>query len=167
GGVTVTYWLMKPAQRVTIDILDSARRVIRSYVPDTTRRDTTRAVAAAGDESGGGGGFGVRGPFTSTQGGVNRLVWDLRYAPATSFPGMILWGASVLGPQAPPGRYTVRLTVDGREQTRPVVVKRNPMFTDVTDADLRAQFALAIRIRDKVSEANNAVIQSRTVKREA
>ena len=169
GGVTVTYWLMKPAQRVTIDILDSARRVIRSYVPDTTRRDTTRAVAAAGDEGGGGGGFGVRGPFTSTRAGVNRLVWDLRYAPATSFPGMILWGASVLGPQAPPSRYTVRLTVDGREQTRPVVVKRNPMFTDVTDADLRAQFALAIRDSslDTHSTVPNAVIQSRTVQREA
>jgi len=41
--------------------------------------------------------------------------------------------------------------------------KRNPLFA-ASDADLRAQFALAIKIRDKVSEANNAVITIRDLK---
>jgi hypothetical protein len=72
-----------------------------------------------------------------------------------------------VGPAAPPGTYRVRLNVDGKEFTQQVRVQRNPRFTDVTDADLRAQFALAIRIRDKVSEANNAVIKARDIKREA
>jgi len=80
---------------------------------------------------------------------------------------MILWGANTQGPAAPPGTYRARLTVDGKEFTKPISVRRNPLFTDVTDADLRAQFALAIRVRDKVSEANNAVIQARAIKREA
>jgi len=79
---------------------------------------------------------------------------------------MILWGASTIGPAAPPGTYRVRLNVDGRELVKPVSVRRHPLFTDVTDADLRAQFALALRIRDKVSEANNAVIKAREIKRE-
>ena len=94
-------------------------------------------------------------------------MWDGRYAGATTFPGMILWGASTTGPAAAPGTYRIRLNVDGKELTQPVTVKRNPLFTDVSDADLRAQFALAIRIRDKVSEANDAVIQARGIKREA
>jgi len=47
------------------------------------------------------------------------------------------------------------------------VVRRNPQYKDVTDADLRAQYALAIKVRDKVSEANNGVVQSRGIKREA
>ena len=34
----------------------------------------------------------------------------------------------------------------------------------MTDADLKEQFDLAIQIRDKVSEANNAVIQIRKIK---
>jgi len=80
---------------------------------------------------------------------------------------MILWGASTAGPAAPPGTYRVRLTADGREQVKPLAVKRNPLFKDITDADLKAQFALAIRIRDKVSEANQAVIDARRIKREA
>jgi hypothetical protein len=49
--------------------------------------------------------------------------------------------------------------------SQPLVVKRNP-WHEATDADLRAQFALAIQIRDKVSEANRAVIQIRDVKRQ-
>ena len=40
---------------------------------------------------------------------------------------------------------------------------RNP-WHEATDADLAAQFALAIQLRDKVSEANNAVIQIRDIK---
>ena len=94
-------------------------------------------------------------------------MWDLRYTGATTFPGMILWGASTAGPAAPPGTYRVRLNVDGKELVKPLSVRRNPHFRDVTDADLRAQFALAIRVRDKVSEANQAVIRARDIKREA
>ena len=43
-------------------------------------------------------------------------------------------------------------------------MKRNPLFTDVPNADLQAQFALAIRTRDKLSEANQAVIDIRDVR---
>jgi hypothetical protein len=76
---------------------------------------------------------------------------------------MILWGGSTAGPVAVPGTYRVRLTADGNVFTQPLVVKRNPLFA-ATQADLQEQFNLAIQIRDKVSEANNAVIQIRDVK---
>ena len=79
---------------------------------------------------------------------------------------MILWGGGVNGPSAAPGTYQVRMTADGKTTTQPLVVKRNPLYTDVSDADLQEQFALAIQIRDKVSEANNAVIQIRNIKQE-
>jgi hypothetical protein len=92
------------------------------------------------------------------------VSWDLRYAPAASFPGMILWGGGVGGPLAAPGTYTVKMTVDGTTQTQPLVVRRHPLYKDVTDADLQEQFDLAIQIRDKTSEANNAVIQIRNIK---
>ncbi|MEO7273014.1 MAG: glycosyl hydrolase [Vicinamibacterales bacterium] len=95
--------------------------------------------------------------------GLNRFTWDLRYAPASSFPGMVLWGGSVNGPSAPPGTYQVRLTVNGQAITQPLIVKRHPQRS-ATEADLKEQFDLAIQIRDKVSEANNAVIQIRALK---
>jgi hypothetical protein len=99
--------------------------------------------------------------------GINTQTWDLRYAPATTFPGMILWGATTNGPLALPGTYQVRLTIDGKTLTRPITIRKNPLLTDVTLADLREQFDLAIQIRDKVSEANQAVINIRDLKKQA
>src|SRR5438477_13072132 len=123
-GFAITIALKHDAQRVTIDVLDSAGHVVRSFLPDTTHRDTTRAdslrrdsVRAAAEESLGP----PAGPFTSAQAGVNRLTWDLRYASATSIPGMVLLGANIDGPSAPPGRYSLTLPVDGSEQTTALV----------------------------------------------
>ncbi len=154
-GAVITYWLKHPAKDVRLDILDAAGRVIREYKPDTT--------AATGRGRGGFGRFGGPTAPPKTE-GIDHFTWDLRYEAAKGFPGMILWGASTQGPAAPPGRYTVRLIVDGRSLTQPLTVKRNPLFIDVTDADLQVQFALAIRIRDKLSESNQAVVDVRNVK---
>jgi photosystem II stability/assembly factor-like uncharacterized protein len=143
----ITYWLKTPADLVRIEILDSAGAVVRAYSSDTVGRTQP-------------------GPAPAKSVGIHRLTWDGRFTSATTFPGMILWGATTAGPYAPPGRYTVRLNVDGVEANRVVTVRRNPRFTDVSDADLREQFALQIRIRDKLSEANNAVIRIRAIKKE-
>jgi hypothetical protein len=98
--------------------------------------------------------------------GLNRVTWNLTYPGATTFPGMVLWGASTNGPAAVPGQYQVRLTVDGEALTQPLTVRRHPLRS-ATDADLKEQFDLALQIRDKVSEANNAVIQIRRIRDEA
>jgi len=97
--------------------------------------------------------------------GLNRTTWNLEYPGPTTFPGMVLWGATTSGPSAPPGNYQVRLTVDGNSQTQTLLVKRHPLRS-VTEGDLQEQFDLGIRIRDKVTEANNAVILIRNVKQQ-
>ena len=151
-GATINYWLRSPAKSVVIDVLDARGNVIRTFEQDT-------AAAPAG----GGRRFGFTAPPPRTA-GLHRFTWDLNYAGARTFPGMILWGATTAGPAAPPATYTVRLRVDGQTQIQPLSVRRNPWNADVTDADLQAQFEMAIRIRDKVSEANEAVIDIRNVK---
>jgi len=157
-GVTIS-WLLKTAPvTARLEILDSAGAVLRSFVTDTTRPDSTRAAGA-----GGGGRFGG-GVFLPKGAGLQRLTWDLRSEGIASFPGMILWGAGTAGPAVPPGRYTARLVSDGLTLTAPITVRRNPWFTDVSDADLRAQYAFSRRVRDKADEANRAVIAIRSVK---
>ena len=47
-----------------------------------------------------------------------------------------------------------------------VVVERNPWIVDVTDEDLVAQYEFGVQIRDKVDEANRAVIEIRRVEGE-
>ena len=79
---------------------------------------------------------------------------------------MVLWGATTSGPTVLPGSYQARLTVDGRpSMTQAFTVKKHPWRT-VSDADLREQFDLASQIRDKVNEANNAIIQIRRLKQQ-
>jgi len=183
----IRYWVKKPAQAVTIEIVDPKGTVVRTFSNAAAPAATApaggaraggggagAAGAAGGGQGRGGGGGGGRGgggggavggvPLT---GGFNAVTWDLRYPAASSFPGMILWGGGVTGPLAAPGAYTVRMTTDGRVQTKTFRVRRNPMHKDVTDADLQTQFDLAIQIRDKTTEANNAVIRIRDLKAQA
>ena len=129
-------------------------------------RGAERARRRRGGANAEGGGRGRGGPPpASMAAGFNRVTWGLDYPGATTFPGMVLWGATTNGPAALPGQYQVRLTVDGRTQTQPLTIRRHPLRS-ATDADLKEQFDLAIQIRDKVSEANRAVIRIREMKQQ-
>lgn len=164
GGATFTYVLKQPAQKLTVDVLDGAGDVVFTAVgAPPPERGRGRGQEAEGRGRGGRGRGGP--PAASLAAGVNRVNWNLTYPGATTFPEMILWGASTNGPAALPGRYQVRLTVDGQVLTQPLVVRRHPLRS-ATNADLEEQFDLGIRIRDKVSEANKAVIQIRKIKEE-
>ena len=99
------------------------------------------------------------------QAGLNRFTWDLRWPGATTFSCMILWSADARsGPLAVPGRYQVRVTANGATQTAPLVVRMDPRLKGVTEQDLQAQFALMTKIRDRVSEANEAVLRIRRLR---
>jgi len=157
GPAPIQYWLKSPADKIRLEILDSHGQLVRSFA-DSANADTTNRADARGGRR-----FRGFAPTLSRKAGVNTFSWDQHYANAVTFPGMILWGASTQGPDAPPGTYTVRLTADGKTVSQPITVVRNPLH-EATDADLQKQFALAIQIRDKVNEANNAVIEIRDLK---
>ena len=156
GSGVVLSWMLKSAPKLALlEILDSTGVVVRTFEPDTTKPDST--IPAAGGRRGGA-------TYLPVDAGVQRLTWDLRSQGIESFPGMIFWGAGTSGPAVPPGRYTARLTADGRKVSAPIVVRRNPYLPEVSDADLRAQYAFGRRVRDKATEANMAVIGIRRVK---
>jgi len=62
-----------------------------------------------------------------------------------------------------PGSYKVRLTVGGWSETRGFNVMKDPRVKATQD-DLQKQFDLLVRIRDRVSAADDAVQQIRDVK---
>ncbi|HKW66076.1 MAG TPA: hypothetical protein VJP04_02230, partial [Terriglobales bacterium] len=113
--------------------------------------------------------------------GMNRMDWDLHYegprvvalrtAPEVNphiwqeprFWGkdsrpITHWGISehLLGPMAAPGKYAVRLTVDGHSYTEPLEIVRDPR-APATDAEIQASVKLQLRIRDEVSEVADMV----------
>jgi hypothetical protein len=175
GGATISYMLKEPPRNLTIEILRDGQVVqtIRGAQPGVGRRGApapsaeataVQSAATEGEQPATGGGRGRGGPPTASMtAGFNRVTWNLEYQGVTTFPGMVLWGASTSGPMALPGAYDVRLTVDGQPQVQPLIVRRHPWHA-VSDEDLIEQFDLAIQIRDSVSEANNAIIQIRRIK---
>jgi photosystem II stability/assembly factor-like uncharacterized protein len=150
----VTYFLKTQPKSLTIDFLDAKGQVVRSINGQPPRKE--------GETAGQGGGFG--GPQGAPMAaGVNRFTWDLNSTGVVTFPGMILWGATQNGPAVLPGAYQVRLTADGVTQTQSFSILKHPL-RPTSDADLRFQWDLASRIRDKVNEANLAVIRIRRIK---
>jgi len=89
----------------------------------------------------------------------------MRYEGASRVPDYHLWenNNGRLGPLALPGRYQVRLTVDGKSQSAPLEVKLDPRLT-VDQADLQKQFDLRLQIRDELSRVYDAVNQIQDVR---
>ena len=161
-GSTFQYYLAEGAEKVVFDIMDLDGNVIRSYEGVASDEEEEEDDSPFAQFFGGGGN-----QTPSVDAGLNSFRWDLRYPSWTDFEGRIMWAARPVGPTAVPGTYTVRMTVDdGTPQSRDFEVRINPNLDGVTVADLQARFDLAIEIRDRVSEANEAVILARDIKGE-
>lgn len=75
------------------------------------------------------------GPFHPAAAGWNWLRWNLRTAPATTFPGMNLLGARTMTPTVSLGTHGVGLPAREALERTEVVVERHPWIADVTDKD--------------------------------
>jgi photosystem II stability/assembly factor-like uncharacterized protein len=162
-NLAVDYYLKSPAQKITMEFVDPAGKVVRTFTGTPADAERKAPEPGADDD----GSRRRPEPHPPVSAGLHRQTWDMRYAGATDFPGLIMWAASSRGPQAPPGQYQVRVTVDGQTETQPFAIRREPtLLKDVTDQDLRDQFDLAIQIRDRVSLANEAVLLARGIKQQ-
>jgi photosystem II stability/assembly factor-like uncharacterized protein len=171
GGVVVYYSLKaKPTTDLVLEFLDPTGKSINKFTTRLPRGGGGQAPGAGAPDPPAGGGeegfFGGGGPArASTDVGLNRFIWDMRYPEAVRFPGMILWAGQTQGPRIVPGTYQVKLTVDGQTMTENFEVKGDPRLT-TTAADYAKQLDLSLKIRDKLTETHNAIIQIRDVKKQ-
>jgi photosystem II stability/assembly factor-like uncharacterized protein len=168
SGVVVYYSLKaKPTTDVVLEFLDSSGKSIRKFTGRVPRAGAGGAAPAAQPQAPGEGEgfFGGAAPPVTTDAGLNRFVWDMRYSDAVRFPGMILWSGETRGPKVVPGNYQVKLTVDGATMTETFEVKPDPRLT-TTAADYAKQLDLSLKTRDKLNETHNAIIQIRDVKKQ-
>jgi hypothetical protein len=147
-GVMIEYYLARAADNpVTMTLAEADGDVVKEFT-------------SGSDE-----GFGP-----SADAGMNRFFWDMRY-PGTTMPppsGALDGFMSVdysppTSPIAPPGRYRVRLTVDGEVFEQPFEIHKDPRIK-ASDADLRAQFDLMVAIRDRFTEVSDTVMKIREVR---
>jgi hypothetical protein len=140
---------------ITLEILDQKGQVVRKYPPKQ------QPGADAGDDEG----FGPRPADRGlpTEAGLNRFVWDMRYEGATRVPRSPLWAGGTDGPQALPGKYQVRLTVNGKQYTVPLEIVPDARLK-ATQQDMEKQFDLLIKIRARVTQAHETVNQIRDIR---
>jgi photosystem II stability/assembly factor-like uncharacterized protein len=156
SGVVINYTLSAADQDVTLEFLDATGKVIKSYnskSDTTTRRDGQPVIPPPP-------------PRAPSKLGLNQFTWNMRYPDAVTFPGMILWAGDTRGPIAPAGTYTARLTLGGGRPITQTFRLINDPRSPATAADQLAQFNFLMQIRNKVTEANEAVISMRHVKSE-
>ncbi len=156
-GVMIDYYLPKAPRKLTIDILDPDGKLVRSFAGAVEKKKEDEDAADDDDDP-------KAPPKPAMKAGLNRYTWDMHTPGYTEFKGMIFWAERNRGPMALPGHYRVRLTVDGKTQVQPAEIRLDPRVKGVTQADLQKRFELATQIRDKVSQANQAVLMIRGVR---
>ncbi len=137
-GASLSYWLASAVPGgVTLAVLDGDGKVVRS----------------------------LHGPGRA---GLNRVWWNLREEPTTravmlnppfyddamEIPeeGVDAPGFGDVTILAPPGSYTVRMSVAGQTQTQPLVILKDPHSLG-TEQDIAAQTALMQKIRADMERA--------------
>jgi len=142
-GAAVSYYLKSaPAGSVTLSIVDRQGRTVRTI---------------AGTKSA----------------GINRVVWDLRSEPtaevrlrtsplyAPDVPvGAQGWrsGGGQMSILQPPGAYTVKLSVGGRELSAPLAVKKDP-HSEGSEGDIAQQTGMLEQLRADVETTAGMINQ--------
>ncbi len=143
GGVMVHFFLKRAdaKEEVKLEFLEADGRVIKSYSNKARERADQLTIKAGG----------------------NRFVWNMRHPGYKTFPGLVFYGSPNLGPKAVPGKYKVRLTAYGQAMEQEFEILKDPRI-QTTQEEFQAQFDFLVKVRDKVSEANQGVIDIRKIK---
>ncbi len=156
----IEYFLKaKSEKEVTLEILDSKGGLVRTLSsvpepqpwpiddPDEGREEEAEAEL-------------------KNDAGVQRAFWDFRYEGAKKiWQAKIDMGDPGEGPLVSPGTYTVRLNVDGKSYSQPLVVSADPRVK-MSASDYENQLSLSLSLRDEVTRLTRMVEAIRAVRKQ-
>ncbi|MGH9464019.1 MAG: WD40/YVTN/BNR-like repeat-containing protein, partial [Thermoanaerobaculia bacterium] len=177
NGAIVDFYLREPAEgtEVALEFLDSAGTLVRRFEgkvelkeedgaeesePAAAQEETAETKEQEEDEEE------KKDPAIgemTAKAGHNRFAWDLRYAPAKEFEGLILWGEGGEGSRVVPGRYQVKLILGEGERVEGFEVMADPR-SSATPADLEAQLAFLLEARDRLTAVHTGIERIRDVR---
>ncbi|HEV2488838.1 MAG TPA: hypothetical protein VGT03_03445 [Candidatus Acidoferrales bacterium] len=159
-GAIIDYYLGAQASgAVTLDILDASNKLVRRYSsadkPDVNLENLGQTLAVPI--------YWKRPPqVLSGEAGMHRFLWDMHYphsvAPGNDLPMQAVPHDTPFAPSSPwvlPGRYTIKLTVDGKTYVQPLAVRMDRRVK-TSLAGLEQQFALSKQLYDGASEVSKA-----------
>ncbi len=88
--------------------------------------------------------------------GANKFIWNMTYDGAEKLDGMILWWASLSGPRAIPGEYSVSLNVNGESMSQPFTILADPR-AESTLIDMKTQFAFIKEVNETMDRAHKSI----------
>ena len=179
-GADINFYLKsKPGEkdRVRLTISDAAGKTVRTIDCNPRPGEGSAATGTPGQPPAEPGeDFGGPRPISCrAEAGINRVWWDLRGEPTTQIrlrtthlyaldiaPGPQGWraapGAGRISLLAPPGLYTVKLTVNDQEFTQKLNVLKDPHSTG-TEANIAEQMKLLNSLRDDLESVSQSVNQ--------
>jgi photosystem II stability/assembly factor-like uncharacterized protein len=169
-GAIVDYFLAKDAAgAVTLEILDGGGKLVRKY-SSTDKAETLEQIAPKHAIPM----YWVREEKAlSGKAGMHRFVWNVRYAsPASLVHGYpisaILHDTPLepLGAWALPGKFTVKLTVDGKSYEQPLTLKIDPRVKSSTQ-ELAAQFKMQQSAASGMNESFAALAEVQSARAQA
>lgn len=148
GGVLINYYVKDIDEKDTLSLsfFDNLGKHIKTFStnPDTKQQEEKLKVKK----------------------GANQLNWNMQYPDAEKIKGMILWWASLSGPKALPGNYSIKLTKNGKvvsEQN--FTLLKDPRST-ASEEDLLAQFNFILEIQEKLTEIHKTLKNITKVKKQ-
>jgi len=151
-GAIIDYFLKSAATNVTLEILDAQQKLVRKFSSQDRHPEKHPPLPIAER-------WFPKPEVLETNPGMHRFVWDLRWGSSG--------GSSVdeeseyrspRGPKVVPGTYTVRLTVDGKQQIQPLTVVMDPR-SPATQELLRQQLQLGQQIFAETLEARRTLAE--------
>ncbi len=143
NGVKVFYninqSLINDSAAVSLEFFDSNKRLIKRFSSDDKKNKLV------------------------LNGKKNSFVWNMRYDDAKGFDGLIMWAASLRGPKAAPGEYSVKLNVDKESIETNFTILKDPRSMS-SNNDLKEQFDFLISIRDKINTIHKSIEEIRSTR---
>jgi photosystem II stability/assembly factor-like uncharacterized protein len=153
-GAYIYYWLKEvPKEPAKLEFLDAQGKVIRKFTSEVKKKAEDKDEFDRDPEV----------EHIPAEAGLNRFVWDLRYEPPAKIPAAIYDSGPPTGPLALPGVLQIRLTSAGKSYTAPLEIKMDPRVKTSAD-ELRAQFDLLLKLRDREEEMNRAILAIRDLR---
>ena len=164
-GAIIDFFLPQATSAIVkLEILDARGQIVRKYAstdkPGPTEEELAKQLIPP---------YWARLPKTLvTSAGMHRFVWDLHYTTPLStrydYPIAAVPSGTPrlpLGPSALPGRYTVRLTVNGKSYSEALTIKMDPRVK--TSAEGLAQmFHAQSQLASMMTASTDAILQARS-----
>jgi photosystem II stability/assembly factor-like uncharacterized protein len=131
-----------------IEILDANQKLVRTYYMEKPKGNTSNNQLEAD-------------PKIEIRSGLNRFVWDLRENNLPTIENVIIEG-SMGGRAVVPGKYEVRLTINGKAETAAFEVVADPRLNN-SAAEYKAQDALSKLASDDIEAIHVSVVQMRKI----